>query len=141
MKNDIVYKALYKRFTFLPELVSFTTQGKAEVSYKIGKWTRAPKELYDQGYGLCVFPSFILAWEFAYGHYSREHIVIAKAEARRRIDTIPTICDVWELTALRLVATPESRWPNGTAMYGSVKLIEIVYENGRKVGNTTGERQ
>jgi len=109
---------------------SAIAEGKAEVTYRRGGWSRAPQWLAEDGYHLTVFDSMEHANSFASSYMSGGNLLNAhiwRVHVREVHDgDLPPRCLLWTIAHGRRGIPDAPPWPNGTVMAEKVRLVECV---------------
>lgn len=94
------------------------------VNYRIGAWVSAKPEVFQQGYGLCVFETL----EHARSFVGRDDdLVIFKCEVQNVVINVPPRLFVFKYQHDGSLVQDGSRsaynWPAGTVIVEKVKLL------------------
>jgi hypothetical protein len=110
---------------------------RLEKEYQIGKKTEAPKDLFEAGFGLCIFQDIIAAKQFAdYRPVFKVEVgeIIRPHQGRPSIKSLPSIAPKEKtktsykslLRQIEKKSDQRSEWPNGTVMCDWLVLIERI---------------
>jgi hypothetical protein len=104
---------------------SLMTHGDALVEYGIGKWSKAPSWLIDEGLGLCCFKELDQARSFAL-KFAREATVILECSAFSRMDWMSVPCNVVAIGDGIVDKILYGKWEPGTEMFKSLIGKKII---------------
>ncbi len=122
IKSQIVYKVVFK---YGKKLVSIVASGKARVTYKVGKWCKAPQFLKENGYDVLAFRNLSRAVWFSgeMGPYA----IIFKSEATGvRETTGINRLSLQEIDGGKIELYLDAPFPPGSVFCEKIKLIEEV---------------
>ena len=110
------------------KLISYVARDKAQVTYRLNEWAKAPKWLAKMGYHLTFFKDLEFAQKFLEENSDEEiekNGEIWRCEAKYVVEVLPPFCypgdDDW-----RELIRWEVPWPEGTFMAKEIKLIKKV---------------
>jgi hypothetical protein len=127
------------RFTDKPEIFKSASihDTRLEKEYQVGKKTEAPRDLFNAGFGICIFQDIVAAKQFAgYRPVFKVEVgeIIRPHQGRPSIKSLPSIAPKEKtktsykslLRQIEKKSDERSEWPNGTVMCDWLVLIERV---------------